>query len=155
MASYKSRIEVHKLRYETMCTSGGPFVKIFNVGERLVVHNVQGYVCSSLSVQRDFILMTSWRRYLQSRIVFYLMNIHNRYRTIWFARTGQSLLEHSYKADSDLSPEGKEYSDALREFIVKQRRELQDERTKNGDDFEERPLSVRCPASTSLSILYR
>lgn len=42
VASYKLRIEAHKLRYETMNENGGPYVKVFNVGERIVVHNVQG-----------------------------------------------------------------------------------------------------------------
>jgi hypothetical protein len=60
------RIAVHATRYETMETSGGPFVKIYNIGERLVVNNIRGY--------------------LQSRIVFFLMNVHHKKRTIWFAR---------------------------------------------------------------------
>lgn len=60
------RIADHARFYETMETSGGPFVKIFNVGERLVINNIQGY--------------------LQSRIVFFLMNVHHKKRTIWFAR---------------------------------------------------------------------
>lgn len=41
-------------------------MKIFNVGERLVINNIRGY--------------------LQTRIVFYLMNVHHKKRTIWFAR---------------------------------------------------------------------
>ena len=64
--SYMTRIQEHAKSYETMETSGGPFVKIFNVGERLVINNIQGY--------------------LQSRIVFFLMNVHHKKRTIWFAR---------------------------------------------------------------------
>lgn len=43
-----------------------PFVKLMNFGAQLIVNNVQGY--------------------LQSRIVYYLMNLHNRPRTIYFAR---------------------------------------------------------------------
>jgi len=61
-----TRIAEHAKRYETMETSGGPFVKIYNIGERLVVNNIRGY--------------------LQSRIVFFLMNVHHKKRTIWFAR---------------------------------------------------------------------
>jgi len=59
--------------------------------------------------------------YLQSRIVFFLMNIHNRPRTIYFARSGQSLIEHSYKADSDLSPGGWEYAERLKDFVLEHR----------------------------------
>ncbi|KAF9009284.1 hypothetical protein BDZ89DRAFT_532564 [Hymenopellis radicata] len=54
-----------------------PYIRILNVGEKIMVNDINGY--------------------LQSRIVFF-MNIHNRYRTIYFARSGQSLIEHSYKA---------------------------------------------------------
>lgn len=143
--NYLARIEDHKKTYETMNTSGGPFVKIYNVGERLVVHNIQGY--------------------LQSRIIFYLMNISNRvshvlspagltvqYRTIWFARSGQSLIEHAYKADSDLSPQGIEYAEKLRRFIIEKRRELQEERTKINEDFEERDLTVRHPRNNPADV---
>lgn len=63
------RIQDHERKYETMQTSGGPFVKIYNVGERLVVNNIRGY--------------------LQSRIVFFLMNVHHKKRTIWFARVSR------------------------------------------------------------------
>ena len=38
--NYLARIEDHKKTYETMHTSGGPFVKIYNVGERSVVASV-------------------------------------------------------------------------------------------------------------------
>lgn len=70
------------------------------------------------------------------------MNIHNKYRTIYFARvvdiyshvsnqfltkcyplqSGQSLIEHSYRADSDLSPSGWEYAETLKNFILDRRR---------------------------------
>jgi 6-phosphofructo-2-kinase/fructose-2,6-biphosphatase 4 len=49
------------------------------------------------------------------------MNIHNKFRTIYFARSGQSLIEHSYKADSDLSPAGWEYAERLKEFVLERR----------------------------------
>lgn len=58
------------------------------------------------------------------RIVFFLMNIHASRRTIYFTRSGPSRIEHSYKADSELSPLGLEYADRLAEFIKKKRREL-------------------------------
>ncbi|GAA6012426.1 hypothetical protein JCM11491_004329 [Sporobolomyces phaffii] len=119
---YMTRIAEHAKRYETMETSGGPFVKIYNIGERLVVNNIRGY--------------------LQSRIVFFLMNVHHKKRTIWFARSGQSLIEHSFKADSDLSPQGTEYANKLRDFIVSKRKELLAERVKVGEKATERRLTV-------------
>ncbi|GAA5877469.1 hypothetical protein JCM16303_003344 [Sporobolomyces ruberrimus] len=119
---YMTRIAEHAKRYETMETSGGPFVKIYNIGERLVVNNIRGY--------------------LQSRIVFFLMNVHHKKRTIWFARSGQSLIEHSFKADSDLSPQGEEYANKLKDFIVAKRKEHLAERVKTGEKTTERRLTV-------------
>ncbi|KAJ3726735.1 hypothetical protein C8R42DRAFT_717589 [Lentinula raphanica] len=49
------------------------------------------------------------------------MNIHNTPRTIYFARSGQSLIEHSYKADSDLSPAGWEYAERLKDLGLERR----------------------------------
>lgn len=88
---------------------------------------------------------------MQSRIVFFLMNIHNKYRTIYFARvwsesnlsiistdypaqSGQSLIEHSYKADSDLSPAGWEYADRLKDFVLERRAKTLEARGLNGED---------------------
>ncbi|KAF8330106.1 bifunctional 6-phosphofructo-2-kinase fructose-2,6-bisphosphate 2-phosphatase [Amanita rubescens] len=98
---YYRRINDHEKFYQTVEETEWPFIKIINVGEKIEVNNIQGY--------------------LQSRIVFFLMNIHNRYRTIYFARSGQSLLEHSYKADSDLSPVGWDYAEKLAEFVLERR----------------------------------
>lgn len=52
------------------------------------------------------------------------------------------MIEHSYKADSDLSMEGIQYAERLRDFIVEKRRELQEERVNKGEDFEERKLTI-------------
>ncbi|KZS96249.1 bifunctional 6-phosphofructo-2-kinase/fructose-2,6-bisphosphate 2-phosphatase [Sistotremastrum niveocremeum HHB9708] len=101
VADYWSRIKDHEKHYEPVEETTWPFIRIQNVGEKIMVNNIQGY--------------------LQSRIVFFLMNIHNRYRVIYFARSGQSLIEHSYKADSDLSPAGWEYAERLKEFVLERR----------------------------------
>lgn len=52
--------------YETIADTSLPFVKLLNVGEKITVNRVAGY--------------------LQSRIVYYLMNLHVRPRKIYFAR---------------------------------------------------------------------
>ncbi|KAG2156807.1 6-phosphofructo-2-kinase-domain-containing protein [Suillus bovinus] len=98
---YYGRIRDREKSYETVEETTWPFIRIINVGEKIMVNNIRGY--------------------LQSRIVFFLMNIHNRPRVIYFARSGQSLIEHSYKADSDLSPAGWEYSERLKDFMVERR----------------------------------
>ena len=36
-------------------------------------------------------------------------------------QSGQSLIEHSYKADSDLSPAGWEYANRLKDFVLERR----------------------------------
>lgn len=64
-------------------------------------------------------------------------------------QSGQSVVEHSYKADSDLSPQGVEYAEKLRDFIVDKRAELLEERIANGEPATERRLTVStlCPQS--------
>ncbi|TFY58592.1 hypothetical protein EVG20_g8088 [Dentipellis fragilis] len=99
---YYSRIKTRELDYEEVEELTWPFIRIINVGEKIMVNNIRGY--------------------LQSRIVFFLMNIHNKYRTIYFARSGHSLIEHSYRADADLSPGGWEYAEKLKDFVVERRR---------------------------------
>lgn len=97
MRSFHKRIEQHEIEYEPITDPSFPHVQLLNLGERIVVNNVGGY--------------------LQNRIVFFLMNIHNRDRTIYFARAGEALIEHSYKADAELSSLGAEYSKCLSEFV--------------------------------------
>jgi hypothetical protein len=85
------------------------------------------------------------------------MNIHNSFRNIYFARvrithfcpplldfetftqSGQSLIEHSYRADSDLSPAGWEYAEKLKEFVVQKYNKSLEQR---GLDTKERRLVV-------------
>ncbi|TFK22137.1 cytoplasmic protein [Coprinopsis marcescibilis] len=98
---YYKRIKNHEQYYETIADTKWPYIKILNVGEKITLNDIHGY--------------------LQSRIVFFLMNIHNRFRTIYFARSGQSLIEHSYKADSDLSPAGWEYAETLKDYVLERR----------------------------------
>ncbi|KAH9478739.1 Putative 6-phosphofructo-2-kinase [Psilocybe cubensis] len=116
---YYTRIRGHEEYYETVEERTWPYIKIINVGEKIILNDIQGY--------------------LQSRIVFFLMNIHNRFRTIYFARSGQSLIEHSYKADSDLSPAGWEYAERLKDFVLERRAKSLEQR---GIDPSERKLVI-------------
>ncbi|SPO24856.1 related to 6-phosphofructo-2-kinase [Ustilago trichophora] len=102
MQNYYSRIAGHEKTYEPIENPSFPYIKLINVGEQVVVNNIQGY--------------------LQSRIVFFLMNIHNRQRTIYLVRAGEALVEHLYKADADLSSLGWDYADELAHFMVNLRR---------------------------------
>lgn len=58
------------------------------------------------------------------------------------SQSGQSLIEHSYKADSDLSPAGWEYAERLKEFVLERREKSLQER---GINPKERRLVVRLP----------
>lgn len=102
MQNYYERIAGHEKSYEPIENPSFPYIKLINVGEQVVVNNIQGY--------------------LQSRIVFFLMNIHNRHRTIYLARAGEALVEHLYKADADLSSLGWDYADELAHFMLNLRR---------------------------------
>lgn len=54
-------------------------------------------------------------------------------------KSGQSLIEHSYRADSDLSPAGWEYAARLKEFVLERRAKALKER---GLDPKDRKLVV-------------
>lgn len=59
------------------------------------------------------------------------------------AQSGQSLIEHSYKADSDLSPAGWEYAERLKAAVISRRKALREERKARGENVgEESPLLV-------------
>ncbi|PWN44022.1 bifunctional 6-phosphofructo-2-kinase/fructose-2,6-bisphosphate 2-phosphatase [Ceraceosorus guamensis] len=103
---FKKRIKAHEQFYEPIEQPSFPYIKVVNVGQKVIVNNIQGY--------------------LQSRLVFFLMNIHNRNRKIYFARAGEALIEHLYKADADLSSLGWEYADKLLEFVEQKRSESKD-----------------------------
>ncbi|KIR30890.1 6-phosphofructo-2-kinase/fructose-2,6-bisphosphatase [Cryptococcus deuterogattii LA55] len=121
VADYWERIRDQAAVYDTVTADEGPFIKVMNVGERIEVNRIEGY--------------------LQTRCCFFLMNIHTRPRTIYFARSGQSLIEHSYKADSDLSPAGWEYAERLKAAVIARRKALREERKTKGEVLgDENPL---------------
>jgi len=78
------------------------YIKIFNVGSRYLVNRVQDHI--------------------QSRIVYYLMNIHVTPRSIYLSRHGESELNLLGRigGDSALSPRGQKYATALATFIKSQ-----------------------------------
>ncbi|OWZ57972.1 6-phosphofructo-2-kinase/fructose-2,6-bisphosphatase [Cryptococcus neoformans 125.91] len=123
VADYWERIRDQTEVYDTVTADEGPFIKVMNVGERIEVNRIEGY--------------------LQTRCCFFLMNIHTRPRNIYFARSGQSLIEHSYKADSDLSPAGWEYAERLKAAVIARRKAAREERKAKGEVLgEENPLLI-------------
>lgn len=73
-----------------LCPRDLSFIKVINVGQRFLVNRVQDYI--------------------QSKIVYYLMNIHVQPRTIYLCRHGESEFNLLGKigGDSGLSVRGKQ-----------------------------------------------
>ncbi|RHZ44785.1 hypothetical protein Glove_709g32 [Diversispora epigaea] len=119
---YWTRINNHTGFYQPITDMSLSFVKMINVGDRIIVNNVKGY--------------------LQSRIIFYLMNLHISSRIIYFARSGESYNEISRKADAALSPSGKQYAYRLKNFILSLREKEKKERREQGWGDDERTLTI-------------
>lgn len=78
--------------FSPFCPRDLSFIKVINVGQRFLVNRVQDYI--------------------QSKIVYYLMNIHVQPRTIYLCRHGESEFNLLGKigGDSGLSVRGKQVS---------------------------------------------
>ncbi|KAJ2145749.1 Fructose-2,6-bisphosphatase [Coemansia sp. RSA 678] len=77
------------------------YVRKINVGARMVINRVASY--------------------LESRIVYFLMNIHIAPRSVLFSRHGESMynLDQRLGGDPSLSPNGRKYAEALPSLISK------------------------------------
>ncbi|XP_050978474.1 6-phosphofructo-2-kinase/fructose-2,6-bisphosphatase 2 isoform X2 [Labeo rohita] len=103
MDDFLKRIECYKVTYQPLdpdeYDKDLSFIKVMNVGRRFLVNRIQDYI--------------------QSKIVYYLMNIHVHSHSIYLCRHGES--EHNVQGriggDSELSPQGRQFASALREFI--------------------------------------
>ncbi|XP_053310363.1 6-phosphofructo-2-kinase/fructose-2,6-bisphosphatase 2 isoform X1 [Spea bombifrons] len=106
MDDFLKRIECYKVTYEPLDPDSydkdHSLIKVINVGQRFLVNRVQDYI--------------------QSKIVYYLMNIHVQPRTIYLCRHGESDCNVAGRigGDSGLSPQGKQFAQALRKFIEEQ-----------------------------------
>jgi len=105
MSDFNKRIEHYKKAYQTIdpkLDSELSYIKIMDVGARFQVNHVADHI--------------------QSRIVYYLMNIHVTPRSIYLCRHGESELNVQGRigGDSNLSTRGKEFAVKLSEFIQSQ-----------------------------------
>ncbi|KAG5895976.1 hypothetical protein JTB14_027976 [Gonioctena quinquepunctata] len=103
---FLQRIQHYQERYNPLDEENEKdvsFMKIYNTGEKVVVHKHEGHV--------------------QARIVYYLMNIHITPRTIYLTRHGESEqnLIGRIGGDSNLSHRGRQYSNALATYIQEQK----------------------------------
>ncbi|EJD53389.1 bifunctional 6-phosphofructo-2-kinase/fructose-2,6-bisphosphate 2-phosphatase [Auricularia subglabra TFB-10046 SS5] len=96
-----NRIHEYEAVYETVTEEHLSYLRIQNVGEQVTMCRIHGY--------------------LQSRIAFYLMNLHLKPRSIFFSRHGESQYNVDGKigGDSLLSPQGEKYAEALPALIEK------------------------------------
>ncbi|CAJ0963113.1 unnamed protein product [Ranitomeya imitator] len=102
---FLKRIECYQMNYQPLhddLDSDLSYIKIFNVGSRYLVNRVQDHI--------------------QSRTVYYLMNIHVTPRSIYLSRHGESDLNVMGRigGDSGLSARGKQYAHALGNFVKSQ-----------------------------------
>ncbi|KAI0253917.1 bifunctional 6-phosphofructo-2-kinase/fructose-2,6-bisphosphate 2-phosphatase [Lactifluus subvellereus] len=93
------RIKEYEAVYETVTEPHLSYFKIINIGDQVTVCRIHGY--------------------LQSRIAFYLMNLHLKPRSIFFSRHGESQfnVEGKIGGDSGLSERGLKYASALPDLI--------------------------------------
>ncbi|KAI9478589.1 MAG: 6-phosphofructo-2-kinase-domain-containing protein [Benjaminiella poitrasii] len=92
---FKARIDHYKDQYETVTESEYTYIKLINVGSQVIINMIKGY--------------------LESRIVYYLMNLHTAPRKIYMSRHGESMYNVLGKigGDSELSPRGLMYAQKL------------------------------------------
>uniref|UniRef100_A0A7N8XBE3 6-phosphofructo-2-kinase/fructose-2,6-bisphosphatase-like n=1 Tax=Mastacembelus armatus TaxID=205130 RepID=A0A7N8XBE3_9TELE len=102
VADFLKRIDCYKLTYVPLDDNKDgnlSYIKIFNVGSRYLVNHVQDHI--------------------QSRIVYYLMNIHVTPRSIYLCRHGESELNLVGRigGDSGLSFRGAKFASALGSYM--------------------------------------
>lgn len=107
---FERRIREYEAVYETITEPHLSYLRIKNVGSQVTLCHIHGY--------------------LQSRIAFYLMNLHLKPRSIFFSRHGESQynVEGKIGGDSALSERGMRYAKALPALIT--------------DNIGEAPLTV-------------
>ncbi|KAF9228649.1 bifunctional 6-phosphofructo-2-kinase/fructose-2,6-bisphosphate 2-phosphatase [Gyrodon lividus] len=93
------RIKEYEAVYETITEPHLSYLRITDVGNEVTLSRINGY--------------------LQSRIAFYLMNLHVKPRSIFFSRHGESQfnVEGKIGGDSPLSERGLQYARALPELV--------------------------------------
>lgn len=99
---FRNRIRNYEKVYETIDEDEKEltFVKLIDVGQHVIINQIQDY--------------------LQSRVVYYLMNLHIRPRSIWLSRHGESEynLEGKIGGDANISARGELYAQTLPELVA-------------------------------------
>ena len=99
---FRNRIRNYEKVYQTLDEDEKDltYVKLIDVGSQVIINQIQDY--------------------LQSRVVYYLMNLHIRPRSIWLSRHGESEfnLEGKIGGDALLSERGEMYAKKLPELVA-------------------------------------
>ncbi|KAF9924694.1 Fructose-2,6-bisphosphatase [Linnemannia zychae] len=100
LQDFKAKIKIFKEKYETITDRDQSYIKLIDAGSQVIVNRIQGYV--------------------QSRVVYYLMNLRIAPRNIYFSRHGESLFNVMglLGGDSELSARGKQYARALPDLLA-------------------------------------
>jgi broad specificity phosphatase PhoE/predicted kinase len=96
---FRQRIAHYESAYEEVGEDEGSFVKIIDVGRKLVLHRIEGY--------------------LLARVVHYLLNLHVQPRSVWLTRHGESSFNVLGRigGDAPLSDAGRSYAAQLSNII--------------------------------------
>lgn len=96
---FRARIAHYERVYEPIDDSDGSYIKIIDVGQKVVMNRINGY--------------------LPGRLVPLLINLHIAPRPIWLTRHGESAFNvlGIIGGDADLSPAGEDYAKSLARFI--------------------------------------
>ena len=99
VSDFRARIAHYERVYEPLDDGDGSYIKIIDVGQKVVLNRMQGY--------------------LPGRLVPLLINLHIAPRPIWLTRHGESAFNvlAIIGGDADLSPHGEEYAKHLATFV--------------------------------------
>ncbi|RKP32501.1 bifunctional 6-phosphofructo-2-kinase/fructose-2,6-bisphosphate 2-phosphatase [Metschnikowia bicuspidata] len=99
---FLDRISHYEKNYQTLSVDDDDltFIKLMNVGSQIIVNKIKSY--------------------LESRIVYYVMNLQIKPRSIWLLRHGESEynLTGQIGGDSNLSERGCKYAKKLPEIVL-------------------------------------
>mmetsp|Transcript_9654 Transcript_9654/g.14538 ORF Transcript_9654/g.14538 Transcript_9654/m.14538 type:complete len:413 (-) Transcript_9654:574-1812(-) len=98
-ADFNLRMRHYRTSYETLLDSEGSCIKIYDSGEKIQLHQINGF--------------------LRTKIASFVMNIHTSPRTIYMVRAGESefIKRGLIGGDSDLTAHGIEFANALSSFL--------------------------------------
>ncbi|KAJ4289537.1 6-phosphofructo-2-kinase [Kalmusia sp. IMI 367209] len=109
LEDFKQRVAIYEKNYVPLGDyeeeNNMSYVKMIDVGRKMISHQVKGF--------------------LAGQAVYYLLNFNLAPRMIFITRHGESMDNVAGKigGDSDLSPNGQKYAQAMTRFIDKQRKE--------------------------------